>query len=79
MDDDGRKQKKRNRSSDVDFWESLHRFFDLHYRPPKVNESVVNELVRRYKRNHPEEFPSKSPRKGFPHPDKTLRHDRFGG
>ena len=72
MDDDGQRQKKRDRSSDVDFWGSLQRFFDLHYRPPKVNESEVNEVVSRYKRNHPEEFPLKSPRKGFSHPDKNA-------
>jgi len=34
------------------------------YSRPKFNESVVNELVKRYKKLHPEEFP-KSPR-GYP-------------
>jgi hypothetical protein len=70
MDDDN--QNKKGYSPHEDFWGSLQRFFDLHYRPPKVNESEVNELVKRYKRNHPEEFPSKSPRKGFLHPDKNA-------
>ena len=38
------------------------------YSRPKVNESVVNELVRRYKRNYPEEFqkPQKPLPKGYP-------------
>ena len=38
------------------------------YSRPKFNESVVNELMRRYKRNHPEEFPNlkKSLPKGYP-------------
>ena len=43
------------------------------YSRPKVNESVVQELIRRYKRNHPEEFPPpRPPRKGFLHPDKNA-------
>ncbi len=63
-------QNKKSYSSHEDFWESLQKYFDLHYRPPKVNESVVKELVKRYKRNHPEDFPPpKPPKKGFPHPD----------
>lgn len=72
MSGNGQKQKKKDYSSDTDFWGILQRFFDLHYRPPKVNESEVNELVKRYKRNHPEEFPHKPPRNGFPHPDKNA-------
>jgi hypothetical protein len=66
MDDDN--QNKKGYSSQEDFWENLQNFFDLHYRPPKVNESVVNELVKRYKRNHPDEFPNlkKLPPKGYP-------------
>jgi hypothetical protein len=34
------------------------------YSPTKVNESVVNELIKRYKQKHPEEFPN--PRKRLP-------------
>ena len=72
MDGDGRKQRKRHYSSGEDFWKALQNFFDLHYHRPPVNESVVSELVSRYRRKHPEEFPSNPPRKGFPHPDKNA-------
>ena len=73
MDEDDRRQKKKNYSSGEDFWKALQNFFDLHYRPPKVNESVVNELVKRYRRLHSEEFaPPKPPRRGFLHPDKIA-------
>ena len=72
MDEDDRRQKKKNYSSGEDFWKALQNFFDLHYRRPSVDESVVNELVSRYKRKHPEEFPLKPPRKGLPHPDKNA-------
>jgi len=34
------------------------------FSPTKVNESVVSELVKRYKQKHPEEFPN--PRKPLP-------------
>lgn len=71
MDDDN--QNKKGYSSHEDFWENLQNFFDLHYRPPKVNETVVNELVKRYKQKHPEEFrPPNPPKKGFLHPDKNA-------
>ena len=68
MDEHDQNQKKKSRSSQEDFWETLQKFFDLHYRPPKVNRSVVNELVRRYKKNYPEEFqkPQKPLPKGYP-------------
>lgn len=61
-------KKNKRYSSDEEFWKDLQRFFDLHYRPPKVNETVVNELVRDYKQKHPEEFPNlkKSLPKGYP-------------
>ena len=38
------------------------------YSRPKFNESEVNELVRRYKQKHPEEFPNlkKHLPKGYP-------------
>lgn len=38
------------------------------YSRPKFNESEVNELVKRYKRNYPEEFPNqgKPLGKGYP-------------
>jgi len=66
MDDDG--QNKKGYSSTEDFWETLQKYFDLHYRRPKVNESVVSELVKRYKQRHPEEFPNlrKPLAKGYP-------------
>ena len=72
MDDDDQGEKKRNYSSGEDFWKALQNFFNLHYRPPKVDDSVVNKLVSRYKRKYPEEFPFKPRRKGFPHPDKNA-------
>ena len=72
MDDTDRKQKKRDYSSGEDFWKALQNFFDLHYRRPPVDESVVSELVSRYKRKHPEEFSLKPRRKSFPHPDKNA-------
>ena len=72
MDEDDRRQKKKNYSSGEDFWKALQNFFDVHYRPPKVDESVVSELVSCYKRKHPEEFPLKRRRKGFPHPEKNA-------
>jgi len=61
-------RKKKRYHSDEEFWKDLQRFFDLHYRPPKVNEAVVNELVRRYKQKHPEEFPNRGKPlpKGYP-------------
>ena len=38
------------------------------YSRPKFNESEISELMRRYKKNHQEEFPNlrKPPRKGYP-------------
>lgn len=66
MDDDN--QNKKSPSSHEDFWENLQNFFDLHYCPPKVNELEVNELMRRYKKNHPGEFSNrrKTLPKGYP-------------
>lgn len=67
MDDD--KQNKKGYSSQEDFWEHLQKSFDLHYCPPKINRSEVNELVKRYKQKHPEEFPNLQKKrlpKGYP-------------
>lgn len=66
-------KKKKSYSSDEDFWETLQKYFDLHYRPPKVNRSEVSRLKELYRQRHPEEFaPPKPPRKGFLHPDKNA-------